>query len=389
MRTDVEVVVVGGGIAGAVTAVHLAERGHDVLILDRAAFPRPKVCGEGLLPHGVTALREAGIEVPAAARPFAGIRWTMGEHTATGRFPREPGQGLRREELDAAVLGRARRHRRIEVREGAAVRGLTPVPGGLELRVGAERVRAQVVIGADGLHSQVRGWAGLEGPIGRRRRYGVRQHFALAEGVADEPWVDVFVVDGAELYVTPVGPGEVNVAALCEHDTMARFKGRLAEGFAELVRASPLGERLVGGRWLGDVAAVGPLLRSARAVVADRVVLVGDAAGFVDGITGEGMSVALHSAALAADVVSSALRAGEPTAAALRPYEERRRARVRDSERLTHLVLWGMRRRRIAERVVRSLARRPELFDRLLAIETRSEPLASFGVTGLLGLVFA
>jgi flavin-dependent dehydrogenase len=385
---DVEVLVVGGGLAGVATAAALADAGHDVLILDKAAFPRAKVCGEGLLPHGVAALAELGLTPPPEAQAFRGIRWSMGGATAVGRFPRgASGIGLRRDALDARALARAKHHPRIAVEEGTSVTGLRRDAGRWIARTPGGTVSARVVVGADGLHSRVRAWAGLDAPIAGRRRYGVRQHYVLDRPV--EEWVDVLVIDGAELYVTPVGPREVNVAALVEHDAMGRLKGRLAEGFAGLVAGSPLADALAGARSDEDVAVTGPLRRSSTDVVADGLVLVGDAAGFVDGITGEGMSLALRGAALAAEVVVDALRAGSVSAERLRPYARRRAALVRDPVRLTELVLWGMRHRWLATRVVRSLQRRPELFDRILAVETGEARLASIGVAGALRLVLS
>ncbi|MEQ1500609.1 MAG: NAD(P)/FAD-dependent oxidoreductase [Myxococcota bacterium] len=387
MSLDAEVVVVGGGLAGSAVAVHLADRGHEVIVVDRVVFPRDKPCGEGLMPHGLHALGRLGVAPPVDARPFGGIRWTAGGVTAVGRFPEGVhGLGVRRAALDAALHARATAHPRISVRTPIRVDGLGHDADGVTVRTDHGPIRARLVVGADGLHSRIRHWTGLERAPRGRKRYGVRGHLTLAPGVADPPWVDVELVDGAELYVTPVGPGQVNVAALCERDTARGLKGAPAEVLARWLAGSRLGESLVAGP-SADVRVTGPLRQQVSGVIADRVVLVGDAAGFLDGITGEGMSTGLGSAELAADVVSAGLRGAGLDRAALRPYAIAHRRLVRETDWLTEVILWGVARRWLAERVVRNLARRPQLFDRLLAIETGAASLSSIGVSGLLGLV--
>lgn len=383
---DADVVVVGGGLAGASTALGLAARGHHVIVLDRARFPRDKVCGEGLMPHGARALAALGVPVPVGA-PFQGIRWTAGGVTAVGVFGDGLGVGMRRRLLDDALLGAASDHPRIDVRTGQGAQALRVDASGVTVDLDDGAVRGRLVVGADGLHSQVRRWCGLERARGRRRRYGVRQHLRLAAGIPDEPWVDVELADGAELYVTPVGPGEVNVAALCEHDAARTLKGGAAAALARWILGSKLGPRFADAVPVDEARVTGPLRQLASAVVSDRVLLVGDAAGFVDGITGEGMSSTLGSAALAAEIGSGALAAGALDRDALAPYARRHAALVRESRWLTELILWGVRHRWLAERVVRNLARRPELFDGLLAIETGNGSFRELGVGGLLGLV--
>lgn len=382
---DAEVVIVGGGLAGSATAIHLARLGHEVVVLERAAGARDKVCGEGLMPHGVAALARLGI-TPPESRPFLGIGWTADGVTAVGRFPEgSPGLGMRRSALDERVLASAAREPGVRVLTGSTVRGLVHDADGIGARTDQGVIRGQIVIGADGLHSQVRRWAGLERAPRGRRRYGIRGHLLLAAGVPDPERVEVELCDGAELYVTPVAPGEVNVAVLCEDDAARGLKGDAPAGFRRFLDASSWRDRLVGDA--SDVRVCGPLRREATGVVGDRIVLVGDAAGFVDGITGEGMSTSLGAAEIAADVVSAALRRGGPPD--LRPYARRRQALVRDSNRLTELILWGIHRRWLATRVVRNLARHPALFDQLLAIETGTATLGSVGLGGWWSLVTA
>lgn len=377
MGWDAEVIVVGGGLAGSATALAFSRAGHDVIVLERGQFPRSKVCGEGLFPNGVAALRRYGVVPPAGSRPFLGIRFSSGEVTATGRFPHgEVGVGLRRTDLDALLFATASQAPRVQVRQHTIVRGVTRERDGWTVHTATGTVRAPLLVGADGLHSQVRRWVGLDRPGRGRKRYGVRAHFKLAAGATDPEWVDVFRLDGGELYVTPTAPGEINVAALCEHATMAGFKGDPTAGLLRWIASCPpLAERI--GEGVDQARVCGPLRQRARAAAADGVMLVGDAAGFLDGITGEGMSLALHAAEHAARIGSEALRRGSLDARTLREYAVARARLVRDVERVGNVIVWGIRSQWLTERALRGLARRPELFDQLLAISTGRATLIS------------
>ena len=205
---DAEVIVVGGGIAGSAAALALAQRGHDVIVLDRAQFPREKVCGEGLMPHGVAALRSLGIDPRPLGRPFVGIAYHAAGRAAVGRFPDGPGVGVRRWRLDAAVHAAAAAV--CDVRLGETVTGIGGFPGRMEVHTRGGTLTCRAIVGADGLHSRVRRWAGLHRETAGRPRYGVRAHLQLAEGTPDRDVVDVYVGERAELYLTPTAPG-----ALC------------------------------------------------------------------------------------------------------------------------------------------------------------------------------
>jgi flavin-dependent dehydrogenase len=229
-------------------------------------------------------------------------------------------------------------------------------------------VAGRLVVGADGLRSGVRRWAGLEGSRRGRMRYGVRGHARLAPGVPDPLHVEVELLDGFEVYLTPVGPGEVNVAALCEEEAARSLKGDLSGALARWAARSQVGARLSGPP--EEVAATGPMRQHARRVIADGVVLVGDAAGFLDGITGEGMSTGLLSAESAAEVISGALAAGRTDEGALSAYAARRNQIVRATDWLAEVILWGLPRRWLVRQAVQQLVRYPSLFDRLLDLES-------------------
>lgn len=390
MTAPHDVVVVGAGVAGSATALHLAQRGRRVVLIDRGAYPREKVCGEGLMPHGVGELTGLGLcqEVEAAgARRFQGIAYHVAGRTAVGRFPTGHGLGVRRWALDAALLGRCQASDRIEVRLGARVTGLTVGAEGVSVAVGDGEVAARAVVGADGRGSAVRRYRGLDVKVTAAPRYGLRAHYKLARG-QERPYVDVFVADDCELYITPTGPGQINVAVLCGRDLTRRIGGDLEAGFESVVRAHPeVGAMLQGAVRLTPPTLCGPLRRAARDVVADRTLLVGDAAGFVDAITGEGMSVALVCARLAAEVLDAALDEDRLTASGLRPYARRRRASTIDQIRLTEILLWGLRNRTLAAHVVGNLARHPDAFGKVLAVNSGERSLVGLGLTTIARIV--
>jgi flavin-dependent dehydrogenase len=385
MSLDAEVIVVGAGPVGSVTALHLANRGHEVLLLDRATFPREKACGEGLMPHGVDALSRLGIDVQGAR--FVGIAYHAAGHTAVGRFPDARfGVGVPRSVFDARLVDIAARHPKVRVRTGVRATGLGGRPGAMVVATARGSYRSRAVVGADGLGSPVRAWAGLARPPTGDRRYGLRVHLAVpaerSRGV-----VEVHVAPPVEVYLTPLGPmtndgwHRVNVAALLDRSEARALRGDAAAGLRRILAACP-SLQLGSTEMLGDVKTWGPLRRQPSGVVADGVVLVGDAAGFVDAITGEGMSVGFASAEIAADVLSASLRQGRLDRAALQPYAVRRRRMARHLTWLTEIVLFGLRRPRLAAHVVGNLAREPAVFERLLAVAIARDPLWSIGVGG-------
>lgn len=390
MPDETEVVVVGAGVAGCAAALRLAAAGVPSVLVDREAFPREKACGEGLMPHGLSELEALGVSV--AGRRFLGIRYAVGDAVAEGRFPDGlTGLGVRRRDLDAALVEACRRSGRVDVRTGVSVRGIAGQPGKMEVATEGGVVRARAVVAADGLHSRARGWLRLAAPSGGRPRFGVRQHVALAPGQAAGKFVEVHVVPaaGVEVYLTPTGPGELNVAVLVERRELAGFGGDLGGAMAHWVAMVPaVAARLAGSRPVTEPLATGPLQQSVSAMSTDGAVLVGDAAGFLDAITGEGMSLGLIGARLAVDVLVEGLATNRLDAAFLSAYDARLRARSAEITRMTRVVLWGLRHRWLARHVVRNLGRHPDVFERVLAVNVDRAPLSSVGLGGVRKLVF-
>ena len=372
--------MVGAGPGGCATALHLAGRGHEVVILERARRPADKVCGEGLMPHGVAALARLGVGMPEG-QPVVGIGYHAGGRSAVGRFPGGLiGLGVRRSVLDAHLVQAVARLPRVTLRRGAQVRAIRAVPGDVHIGTDCGTVRVRAVVGADGFRSTVRREAGLQGRATGRRRYGVRRHLRLADLSWLAQRVHVHAGEGSELYLTHVAPDIVNVALLCDRSVMHAFKGRPRQAFHQMLARWPaVADRLAGAEPVSEVRTCGPLRQVATDVVGDSLMLVGDAAGFVDAVTGEGMSLTLLSAELAAEVLSRALRRGRLGGSDLRPYAVRRRRMARHLSWLTEIVVRGLRHPWLARRVVGNLGRHPDVFQRVLAVNTGQAPLWSVG----------
>ena len=361
-----DILVIGGGPAGASTAAWAARAGLDVLLVERARFPREKACAEYLSPEAARDLDALGVlpDVEAEAEKLDGMRIVaddgtdvLGRFRSDGRYaPYRPhGLALPRSRLDAIVLGAAARAG-AEVVEGVACEGLLVEDGrvvGAVLRSGDRRwsQRSRAVVGADGVRSVVARRLGLARHWGPRR-LALVAHLAGVRGM--QGCGEMFVRHGRYVGLAPIGGGRVNVAAVVPaSDARAISRDPVAFLAAELAGYRELRARLAGARVVREVMVVGPFARTTRRSVADGALLVGDAADFFDPFTGEGIFAALRGGRLAGEALAAALGAagaGEATRAALAPY--------RSARRRAFLGKW------IFERVVGLAATRPALMRR-------------------------
>ncbi|MFF1957446.1 NAD(P)/FAD-dependent oxidoreductase [Streptomyces sp. NPDC058220] len=329
----IDLLVVGGGPAGLATAVHATLAGLEAVVIEPRTTPVDKACGEGVMPSGVRALSALGLDLPHG-HALRGIRYVRGPHRAEAPFDDGPGLGVRRTELHAALARRAD-----ETGVKIVTGRVTEVEQSAD-SVTAGGLRARWLVAADGLHSPVRHLLGLDLPDRRPRRYGQRRHYRM------KPWTDFVEVhwsSAGEAYVTPVADDLVGVAVL---STAKRGYDDHLAGFPELLSQ-------LAGPPANAVRGAGPLRQRVRRRSAGRVLLVGDAAGYVDALTGEGIALALASA----EAAVRCLRAGRP-----QDYEGLWRALSRRHRLLTEGLLRVSGHAAGARLIVPAAARLPSVF---------------------------
>ncbi|HSZ43193.1 MAG TPA: NAD(P)/FAD-dependent oxidoreductase [Trebonia sp.] len=377
----IDVLIAGGGPAGLATAICCARAGLSVTVAEPRAAPVDKACGEGLMPAAVARL--AAIGVRPGGHPLGGIRYVSSRHADSERadsghadsrhadsrhadsgyadsgygdsgygadapFHGDGGLGVRRTALHAALSARAAGLGIPVVPQ--RVTGFRQCDGHVIARCGtggggdraADNFDARYLVAADGLHSPVRRACGLDPTASRHRRFGLRRHYAVA------PWTDRVEVHWAadsEAYVTPLAEDLIGVAILGS-DRTGGFESRLAAFPA-------LRERLAAAVTASDVRGAGPLRQDVRRRVTGRVLLVGDAAGYLDALTGEGIGAALAQA----DALAACLAKDRPD-----DYELAWRRVTRKSRVLTSGLLWARHQPFLARRIVPAAQRLPWLF---------------------------
>ena len=351
---ETDVFVAGGGPAGLAAAIAARTKGFRVLVADGGHPPIDKPCGEGLMPDALEALRALGISIgPEHGFSFRGIRFLGAGRSVDGNFPDGCGMGVRRTTLHELLIRRAEEVG-VAMSWGSRISGLSAAG----VRLDDREVRCRWVIGADGQKSQVRRWAGLDEYRRESSRFTFRRHYRMA------PWTDCMEIywgANCQMYVTPVGAGEVCVTVISSRRQM-KFEDALP-AFPEI---SP---------WLEGVAPATSergsvtVTRSLKRVAGGRVILIGDASGSVDAITGEGLCLAFKQASAVAD----ALESGD-----LAAYQARHRRLERRPACMAGLMLTLDRSPWLCRRALHALSAKPAIFSRLLAMHVGALSPAEF-----------
>lgn len=354
--TTTEVIVAGGGPAGLTAAIAARQAGLQVTVVDCAQPPIDKACGEGIMPDGLAALQRLGVTVSdSQAFAFRGIRFLDDVHSVQATFSHGTGYGIRRLLLHellvrhAAALG-------VELRWRTRITGLS----GDALEVEGARVPFRWLICADGQNSLLRKKSGIFPSHAVSTRYGFRRHYEVA------PWTDfveVYWADCGQMYVTPIAPDQVCVA-LITRDPHLRFD-------AALPQFPKLAYRLRNATVFSTTAGAMTSCRRLRRVCSGNIALIGEAAGSVDAITGEGLSIAFQQAF----ALASAIRDNR-----LDRYQRAHDEITRVPRNMARLLLTLDRQNQFRSRVLGALERQHEAFERMLAIHTGASSVTEFGL---------
>jgi flavin-dependent dehydrogenase len=288
--TSYDVIVVGGGPVGMAAAIEARLSGLSAVVIEPRSGVIDKACGEGLMPGAIPLLARLGVY--PMGRDLAGVTYRSGGHVVSHKFSSGVGKGVRRTELHGSLRSRSDELGVVFVE--ASVSSVAEADSGLVASCSnGESVSGRYLIAADGLHSSIAKAAGLVKEVSPRRskRFGIRQHFHVA------PWsefIEVFYTKTAEVYITPVSEYQVGVAVL----------GPKATDFDETIAGIPeLAERLEGAAPASQRSGAGSFPQLTTARTKGRILLVGDASGYVDAITGEGLRLGFAQAKVAIECI--------------------------------------------------------------------------------------
>jgi flavin-dependent dehydrogenase len=316
-----DVAIIGAGPAGSALATFLARRGRSVALIDRDAFPRDKLCGEFLSYDALPIIDALGIDL-AAAPQIAACRVVSRNRVYTFDFP-HAARGVSRLHLDALLFRNA---------VAAGAHALTQTASTLQ------DVPARVVVGAWGR------WGRFDAQLKRsfvrdrsHRNFGFKRHYGGAKALDT---IDLYSFEGGYLGASPIESGQTNICGLVHASRLEGHTGRW-EAFVETIRSEeapidalyrdhpPAQEGFLSSE---------PVIFRARSPVESGVFMIGDASGIVDPLTGNGMAMALQSAALAAPFIERTLDGFSVEASYKQRHHELFASRIRWSRRVAKLL---------------------------------------------------
>lgn len=396
-NTSADAVVVGAGPAGAATALLLARAGFDVRLLDRSAFPRDKPCGDCLSAGTDVVLRRLGVADAVHALPAArlvGWRITAPDGSAfTARF----GTTADGAPLDAVAV--ERRLLDDAILRAAIDAGVTFVPGTRVTDLIADRgrvtgvrghdftCRARLTIGADGLRSVVATRLGAVRRPARLRKVSLTMH--VETSAIDDDFGEMHVADGMCVGLAPVSVDRrrCNLTVVADAGRYGRELARDRAAFvAGAIAAMPgLRRRIdVGAVAADDMLASGPFDRPVREFVFDGAALVGDAAGYYDPFTGQGVYQALASAEALAPIATAALENGDVSAGALLPYQSLYTRRMRGPRAVQRVIETVLSRPALANYAIRRVAAADAFARALIGVTGDVAPVSRLFTPGVL-----
>lgn len=295
--------IIGGGPSGLTNALFLASKGHQIKVFERGIWPIDKVCGEGIMPSGHQILQDLGVIKyldPNRYQLFDGIDYiNLTGKKIEGRFyQKDKGIAIGRKNLSQALHRRCQDFSNIALFQDAKVVEVIPVNNGVETFIGNVKHLSDYVILSDGIRSPFRKKLGLDKPIcSKQKRLGARAHYPLS------PWsnkVEVYWGKNIEAYITPIGKKEIQLAFLWDHNKVSIKNSK--QFFFELISYFPTLDNLFKGITpIDSPRSYGPFQTMASTCSYKNILLTGDVRYFLDGITGEGLSLAFKQSKYLAD----------------------------------------------------------------------------------------
>lgn len=342
IRTDV--CIVGGGPGGSAAALQLARHGVRTTLIEKAVFPRDKVCGDALSGKVMRTLERLDPDLARAVTddPTGFPSWGVTFVAPSGRalrvpFSREIGKGaapgviMPRQHFDALLFEKVKRARGVEALEGTSARSYARTEDGWEIAVEGKTIatiHCRIVLAADGANSHFARHIAALPMEPRHHAAGVRAYYSGVTGLEPNGFIElIFLKDllPGYLWVFPLGDGRANVGLGLRSDVVKKRRVDLKALMAKLLLEHPqLRERFRGATLEGSIQGMGlPLASKRRPLSGDGYMLIGDAGHLIDPFTGEGISHAMISGVHAADVAHEMLTQNDLTASAARRYDER------------------------------------------------------------------
>jgi len=341
-----DAIVIGGGPGGSSAAAYLRQAGRSVLLLEKEVFPRFHI-GESLLPYNQTLLRELGVlpDVLAAGFPRkTGAQFYLGNGAgstqfifANGRFTRETETvQVERSRFDHILLKHARKEG-ADVREGWQVQNYTSDATGVTVSARdpegkSQSFRCAFLIDASGRGNLSGNKEGLRELHQNHRKVAVFGHFTGVHRDEGERGGDTVIVrmDNKWFWIIPVSAQKTSVGRVLDKDEFATSGKSNEDNFQHWVKVSPpLAKRMAGAQAAGPLQTTSDFSYFNRKLAADRVIRVGDAAGFMDPIFSAGVFLAMWSGKLAAEAVAKSVAGGHDGARLLGGYEKRLRKAIK------------------------------------------------------------
>jgi geranylgeranyl reductase family protein len=344
IKTDL--CIIGAGPGGAATALKMSQLGIPSLVVDKATFPRDKICGDAISGKTVTILRRidpaimARFEAKTAAQTeIWGIRFVSPNDAVIDvpfRIGYDPSndakQGFvsKRLDFDHFLVEELQRRPNIDLRQGIAIEHYEKLPGGWRI---ADRdrnfvVETRLLIVANGANSNFsRHFAGLEKDE-KHHAGAVRAYYRNVQGLHPNGFIELhFLKDiiPGYLWIFPLPNGLANVGLGMRSDFISRRRFNLTKSLSELVTSyPPLRERFRQAELLGKITGYGlPLGSKKRRISGDHLMLVGDAGHLIDPLSGEGIGNAVYSGFIAAEQAHKCLTTNDFSAQTMTSFDER------------------------------------------------------------------